>query len=172
MATSHFAATPQSDIFSVSWPKKIGTTENARFHAFITLRSQFHLHHCSQWTLTEIVSKITPKLGLSFKNHSLYHITNFCTYFKGYLHNIILNSPNRNHWERKTATIIYCWQQQQHVHSRTAQLSNNSRGLHLCTWPRFGGIGSDWTDLWEQLCSVITIHFYLSILLEENKTKL
>ena len=27
-------------------------------------RSQFRLHHCSQRTLTEIVSKITPNLGL------------------------------------------------------------------------------------------------------------
>ena len=34
------------------------------FHAFITLISQFHLHHCSQWTLMEIVSKITPNFGL------------------------------------------------------------------------------------------------------------
>ena len=34
------------------------------FHAFITLRSQFHLHHHSQEALTEIVSKITPNLGL------------------------------------------------------------------------------------------------------------
>ena len=32
--------------------------------AFITLRSQFHLHHRSQRALTEIVSKITPNLGL------------------------------------------------------------------------------------------------------------
>ena len=41
-----------------------GMTENAFFRAFITLRSQFHLHHRSQWALTEIVSKITPNLGL------------------------------------------------------------------------------------------------------------
>ena len=41
-----------------------GTTENVFFRAFITLRSQFHLHHCSQQALTEIVSKITPNLGL------------------------------------------------------------------------------------------------------------
>ena len=41
-----------------------GTTENAFFHAFITLRSQFHLHHRSQRALTEVVSKITPNLGL------------------------------------------------------------------------------------------------------------
>ena len=43
-----------------------GTTENAFFHAFITLRSQFHLHHCSQLALMEIMSKITPKLGPVF----------------------------------------------------------------------------------------------------------
>ena len=42
----------------------LGTTENAFFHAFITLRSQFHLYHCSQRALMEIVSKITPNLGL------------------------------------------------------------------------------------------------------------
>ena len=42
-----------------------GTTENAFFfRAFITLRSQFNLHHWSQRALTEIVSKITPNLGL------------------------------------------------------------------------------------------------------------
>ena len=41
-----------------------GTTEIAFFYAFITLRSQFHLHHHSQGALTEIVSKITPNLGL------------------------------------------------------------------------------------------------------------
>ena len=34
------------------------------FRAFIILRSQFHLHHRSQRVLTEIVSKITPNLGL------------------------------------------------------------------------------------------------------------
>ena len=41
-----------------------GTTENAFFRAFITLRSQFHRHHRAQRALTEIVSKITPNLGL------------------------------------------------------------------------------------------------------------
>ena len=44
-----------------------GTTKNASFfffRAFITLRSRFHLHHRSQRALTEIVSKITPNLGL------------------------------------------------------------------------------------------------------------
>ena len=40
------------------------TTKNAFFCAFITLRSQFHLHHRSQQALMEIVSKITPNLGL------------------------------------------------------------------------------------------------------------
>ena len=40
-----------------------GTTENAFFRA-LPSRSQFHLHHRSQRTLTEIVSKITPYLGL------------------------------------------------------------------------------------------------------------
>ena len=39
-----------------------GTTENAFFHAFITL----HLHQRSLRALTEIVSKITPNLGLVF----------------------------------------------------------------------------------------------------------
>ena len=42
-------------------------TENGFFRAFITLRSPFHLHHRSQRALTEIVSKITPNLGLGFK---------------------------------------------------------------------------------------------------------
>ena len=65
----HFAATPQIDVVGI-WSRDLprhgnafGTTENA-FRAFITLRSQFHLHHCSQRALTEIVSKITPILGL------------------------------------------------------------------------------------------------------------
>ena len=40
------------------------TKKKSFFCAFITLRSQFHLHHHSQRTLTEIVSKITPNLGL------------------------------------------------------------------------------------------------------------
>ena len=68
MATSHFAATTQSDVVRVcahDFPRHgdaFGTTENASFRAFITLRSQFHLHHCSQRTLTEIVSKITANL--------------------------------------------------------------------------------------------------------------
>ena len=65
----HFAATPQSDSrHMVTWfghcGNAFGMTENAFFHAFITLRSQFHLHHRSQQALMEIVSKITPNLGL------------------------------------------------------------------------------------------------------------
>ena len=68
MATSHLAATPQSDVVRIGahdfQRHAFGMTENACFHVFITLRSQFRLHHCSQRTLTEIVSKITPNLGL------------------------------------------------------------------------------------------------------------
>ena len=66
----HFAATPQSDIVDI-WSRDLGVmaTLSVRqkmpfFRAFITLRSQFHLHHRSQRALTEIVSKITPNLGL------------------------------------------------------------------------------------------------------------
>ena len=67
---NHFAATPQSDVVRICahdfqrHGDAFGTTENACFRAFITLRSQFRLHHCSQRTLTEIVSKIIPNLGL------------------------------------------------------------------------------------------------------------
>ena len=70
VATSHFAATPQSDVVRIcahdfqSHGDAFDMTENTRFRAFITLRSQFRLYHCSQRTLTEIVSKITPNLGL------------------------------------------------------------------------------------------------------------
>ena len=68
--TGHFAATPQSDGVRICahdfqcHGDAFSTTENAFYHAFITLRSQFHLHHRSQRTLAEIVSKITTKLGL------------------------------------------------------------------------------------------------------------
>ena len=68
----HFAATPQSDVVGI-WSRDLGVmvTLSVRekmplFRAFITLRSQFHLHHRSQRVLTEIVSKITPNLGLVF----------------------------------------------------------------------------------------------------------
>ena len=67
----HFAATPQSDVVGI-WSRDLGVmaTLSVRqkmpffFRAFITLRSQFHLHHRSQRALTEIVSKIIPNLGL------------------------------------------------------------------------------------------------------------
>ena len=66
----HFAATPQSDVVGI-WSRDLGVmaTPSVRqkmpfIRAFITLRSQFHLHHRSQRALTEIVSKITPNLGL------------------------------------------------------------------------------------------------------------
>ena len=66
----HFAATPQSDVVGI-WSRDMGVMATLLvrqkmpfFHAFITLRSQFHLHHHSQRALTEIVSKITPNLGL------------------------------------------------------------------------------------------------------------
>ena len=66
----HFAATPQSDVVGI-WSHDLGVmaTLSVRqkmpfFRAFITLRSQFHLQHRSQRALTEIVSKITPNLGL------------------------------------------------------------------------------------------------------------
>ena len=70
LATSHFAATPQNDVVRICahdfqrHADAFGTTENACFRAFITFRSQFHLHHRSQRALTEIVSKITLNLGL------------------------------------------------------------------------------------------------------------
>ena len=66
----HFAATPQSDIVGI-WSCDLGVMATLLvqqkmpfFRVFITLISQFHLHHCSQRALTEIVSKITPNLGL------------------------------------------------------------------------------------------------------------
>ena len=66
----HFAATPQSDVVGI-WSRDLGVMamlsvrqKMPLFRAFMTLRSQFHLHHRSQRALTEIVSKITPNLGL------------------------------------------------------------------------------------------------------------
>ena len=66
----HFAATSQSDVVGI-WSRDLGIMAMLSewqkmpfFRAFITLRSQFHLHHCSQWALPEIVTKITPNLGL------------------------------------------------------------------------------------------------------------
>ena len=66
----HFAATPQSDVVGI-WSCDLGVMVTLSvwqkmpfFRAFITLRSQFHLHHRSQPALMEIVSKITPNLRL------------------------------------------------------------------------------------------------------------
>ena len=66
----HFAATPQSDVIGI-WSCDLGVVAMLSvrqkmpfFRAFITLRSQFHLHHRSQRAFMEIVSKITPNLGL------------------------------------------------------------------------------------------------------------
>ena len=75
----HFAATPQSDVVGIgSCDLGVMATLSVRqkipfFRAFITLRSQFHLHHRSQRALTEIVSKITLNLDLSF-NAPLFYI--------------------------------------------------------------------------------------------------
>ena len=44
-----------------------GMTENAFFHAFITLRSQFYLHHHSQRALTEMCQKSPLTLDLFFQ---------------------------------------------------------------------------------------------------------
>ena len=67
----HFAATPQSDVVGI-WSRELGVMATLSVRqkmpffsrAFITLRSQFYLHHRSQRALMEIVSKITPNLGL------------------------------------------------------------------------------------------------------------
>ena len=86
-----------------------GTTENAFFRAFITLRSQFHRHHRAQRALTEIVSKITPNLDLCFNFHFFLFIFKLCSqackvcvYISSYCldqHNTILTL----HWERINA---------------------------------------------------------------------
>ena len=63
--------TPQSDVVGI-WSRDLGVMATLSVRkkmpfpprAFIALRSQFHLHHRSQRALTEIVSKITPNLGL------------------------------------------------------------------------------------------------------------
>ena len=79
MVTSHFAATPQSDVVRICVHEfqhhgdGFGMTENACFRAGYTLRSQFHQHHCSPQTLMEIVSKITPTLDLSFNIINILH---------------------------------------------------------------------------------------------------
>ena len=65
----HFSATPQSDVVGI-WSRDLGVMAMLSVRqkmpflvAFITLISQFHLHHRSQQALTEIVSKITPNFG-------------------------------------------------------------------------------------------------------------
>ena len=61
----HFAATPQSDVVDLGVIATLPVRQKMPFfRAFITLRSQFYLHRRSQRALTEIVSKITPNLGL------------------------------------------------------------------------------------------------------------
>ena len=68
----------QLHLWSSSWPFCSNSPEwrsahmctwfwhHGNFRAFITLRSQFHLHHHSQQALTAIMSKITRNLGLVF----------------------------------------------------------------------------------------------------------
>ena len=66
----NFAATPQSDVLRIcAHDFGVMATLSVRqkmpfFRAFITFRSHFHIHHRSQQALTEIVSKVTPNLGL------------------------------------------------------------------------------------------------------------
>ena len=66
----HFAATPQSDVVRICTHDfgvmaMLSVRQKMPFLcAFMTLRSQFHLHHRAQRAFTEIVSKITPNLGL------------------------------------------------------------------------------------------------------------
>ena len=73
VVTSHFAAIPPSDVVCrhahdfQCQGDAFGMTENTRFRAFITFRSQFHLHHCSQLNGSR-VKKSPPTLDLSFKD--------------------------------------------------------------------------------------------------------
>ena len=59
MATSHFAATPQSDVVRICahdfqhHGDAYGTTENACFRAFLTLRSQ-----CDNLAYINVLSKL------------------------------------------------------------------------------------------------------------------
>ena len=68
---SHFAVTPQSDIVCICahdfqrHGDAFGTTENVCFHAFITLRSQFHLHHLE--VKRKLCQKSPQTLDLSLK---------------------------------------------------------------------------------------------------------
>ena len=68
----HFAATPENDVMrTYAHDFGIMATLSVRqkmpfCRAFITLRSQFHLHHRFKRALTEIVSKSPQTLDLSF----------------------------------------------------------------------------------------------------------
>ena len=68
----HFAATPQSDVVRICahdfqrHGDAFGTTENACFSAFITLRSQFHLHHILSELSRKSCQKTPPTLDLFF----------------------------------------------------------------------------------------------------------
>ena len=114
VVTNHFAATPQSDVLGIcahSFQRHgdaFGTTENARFRAFITVRSQFHLYHCSQQTLTEIVSKPPKTLDLSFKFVLKWancffaeHVSDSSTNYNSFL-NWTFSSPNKVRTVRRT----------------------------------------------------------------------
>ena len=58
------------------------------------------------------------------------HVWCLCKLQNKFFNGLLYNSVVKWHWEMevwKTAAIIYCWQQQR-VHSRTAELSDDSRG--------------------------------------------
>ena len=72
----HFAATPQSDVVG-KWSRDLGVMATLYvrqkmpfFRAFITLRSQFHLHHRSQRALRKSGQKSPLTLDLSFKSRA------------------------------------------------------------------------------------------------------
>ena len=64
-----FAATPQSDVVRIcahdfGVMAMLSVRQKMPFFVHLYPSDQFHLHHRSQRALTEIVSKITPNLGL------------------------------------------------------------------------------------------------------------
>ena len=74
-----FCSDSQSDVVGI-WSRDLGVMATLWVRqqmplffprAFITLRSQFHLHHRFQRALTEIVSKMTPNLGRPLKEVSV-----------------------------------------------------------------------------------------------------
>ena len=81
----HFAATPQSDVVGI-WSRDLGVmaTLSVRqkthfFRAFITLRSEFHLHHRSQRALTWKSCQKSPlTLDLSFNTVVLAVVDGLC----------------------------------------------------------------------------------------------